>query len=113
MINHLWGGGCGAFIKEFHDSDVGHACSDCNNGVTIANYHERKLQPDSNVLRMHVVHIMSHPFSFRTTGRCRHTIAGSDIKLTVSCPLQNATSGKYADRKHFLQVFHPPMDHFQ
>ena len=34
MINdyhhHLRGEGGGVFIKELHDSHVGHACNDCN-----------------------------------------------------------------------------------
>ena len=31
--------------------------NDCN-GSTIGMYHEQKLQPDSNVLRIHILHIM-------------------------------------------------------
>ena len=39
------------------DSHVGRACSDCN-GSTICIYHDRKLQPDSDVLRIHILYVM-------------------------------------------------------
>ena len=58
MINdyhhHLRGEGGGAFIKELHDSHVGHACNDCN-GSTICIYHEQKT---SACLRIHILYIM-------------------------------------------------------
>ena len=38
--HHLRGEGGGAFIKELHDSHVGHACNDCN-GSSICIYHEQ------------------------------------------------------------------------
>ena len=52
--HHLRGEGGGVFIKELHDS---HACNDCN-GSTICIIMNRKLQPDSNVLRIHILHVM-------------------------------------------------------
>ena len=59
MINgyhHLMGRG--AFIKEFHGSHVGHACYDCNVYASkICIYHE-KLQPESNVQGIHILHTM-------------------------------------------------------
>ena len=52
--NHLREEGGGVFIKEPHDS---HACNDCN-GSTICIIMNRKIQPDSNVLRIHILHVM-------------------------------------------------------
>ena len=64
----------GGAFKELHDSHVCHACNDCN-GSTIVHIiiMNRKVQPDSNGLRIYVLHIMktktrllavvSHPMS--------------------------------------------------
>ena len=45
----------GTFIKELHDCHVGRACNNCNGSIIILL--NRKLQRDSNVLRIHVLHV--------------------------------------------------------
>ena len=59
--HHLRGEGGGVFIKELQYC---HACKDCN-GSSICIIMNRKLQPDSNVLRIHILHVMkgSHAFT--------------------------------------------------
>jgi len=49
----LRGEGGGVFTKELHDS---HACNDCS-GSTISIIMNRKRQPDSKVLRIHILHV--------------------------------------------------------
>ena len=65
--HHLRGEGGGVFIKELHDS---HACNDCN-GSTICIIMNRKCQPDSNVLRIHILHVMkgNHASTWQSYGR--------------------------------------------
>jgi len=53
--HHCMGGGGRPFIKELLDSPASCACNDCN-GSTICIY--TKLQSDSNVLRIHILHVM-------------------------------------------------------
>jgi len=55
--HHPKGEGGGVFIKEFHDSHRGCAGNE-GNGFTICINTNRKLQPDSNVLRIHILHVM-------------------------------------------------------
>jgi len=68
MINDLITSGEGGrvLIKELRDSYVGRACNDCN-GSTICIYHEQKLQPDSDVLRIHILYVVD-TFSTRHEG---------------------------------------------
>ena len=71
--HHLMGGEGRPFIKELHDSHVGRAFNDCN-GSTICIYMyimNRKPQPDSNVLRIHILHVMkgSHTSTMVQVGR--------------------------------------------
>ena len=53
----LRGEGCRVFIKELHDSHVGHACNDYN-GSTICEQKTYALQYMCNVLRIHILYIM-------------------------------------------------------
>jgi len=78
--HYLMGGGGGPFIKELHNSHEGRACNDYN-GSTICIYisMNRKLQPDSNVLRIYILHIMkgSHTSMARSHGRYGQVQVGS------------------------------------
>jgi len=52
------------FIKELHDSHVGHACNDCN-GSTICIYHEQKISAwHVIVLKIHILHIMKGSYMY-------------------------------------------------
>ena len=50
---HLRGEGGGVFIKELHDSHVGHACMTAMSPQFAYYILNRKFQPDSNVLWIH------------------------------------------------------------
>ena len=55
--HHLRGEGSGVFIKELHDSHVGRACNTAM-APQFQYVMNRKLQPDSDVLRIHILHVM-------------------------------------------------------
>ena len=74
MINdyhhHLRGEGGRVFIKELHDSHVGHACNDCNGSTICIDYEQKTSAWHVNVLRIHILPVMkgSHASTIDTVG---------------------------------------------